>query len=183
MDVRIIAATNKNVEKAVREGTFREDLYYRLNVVPVVISPLRERRDDIPVLIDHFLKYFSLDVGKPMLTMETKLVERLTDYEWPGNVRELKNVIQRLIFDADNQITLEDYETTHNPINTIRQQNKLFNFRVMDEIRVLKELESEFKFEYVKYVRDHSSSDADAASKLGLAPSNFHRLCKDLGLK
>ena len=183
VDVRIIAATNKNVEKAVREGTFREDLYYRLNVVPVVISPLRERRDDIPVLIDHFLKYFSLDVGKPMLTMETKLVERLTDYEWPGNVRELKNVIQRLIFDADNQITLEDYETTHNPINTIRQQNKLFNFRVMDEIRVLKELESEFKFEYVKYVRDHSSSDADAASKLGLAPSNFHRLCKDLGLK
>lgn len=183
VDVRIIAATNKNIEKAVSDGTFRQDLYYRLNVVPVYIPPLRERKDDIPVLIDHFLHFYSVDMGKPSLTIEPELVGKLKEYDWPGNVRELKNVIQRLIFDADNKITLEDYESTQSNINSIRVLNKLFNFKSLEEIKNLKELETEFKTEYVKYVREHSASDAEAASKLGLAPSNFHRLCKDLGLK
>jgi two-component system NtrC family response regulator len=94
VDVRVIAATNKDPGEAVARGEFREDLYYRLSVVPVVVPPLRERRDDIPLLVDHFLKKFSKEkrVGISQQALET-----LTRYDWPGNVRELENVIERAV--------------------------------------------------------------------------------------
>ena len=93
-DVRIVSATHRNLEKAVQEGAFREDLYYRLNVIPLYLPPLRERRDDIPPLIDHFLRRYDPS-GNKKLTPET--VTRLSRYDWPGNVRELENLIQRLV--------------------------------------------------------------------------------------
>jgi len=97
VDVRIVTATNKNLEDEVREGRFREDLYYRLNVIPLHLPPLRERKDDIPLLIEHFLKKFSQEKGKdpPRLTKET--MDTLLTYEWKGNVRELENLIERLV--------------------------------------------------------------------------------------
>ncbi len=102
IDVRIIAATNKNLEKMVYEGTFREDLYYRLNVIPIHIPPLRERKEDIPVLIYFFLDKFNKMYGKN-LTISKDLVELLSEYDWPGNVRQLQNTIERMVILAKSE--------------------------------------------------------------------------------
>jgi DNA-binding NtrC family response regulator len=97
IDVRVIAATHSDLAKMVAEGSFREDLYYRLNVIPVKLPPLRERRDDIPLLVQHFLQRFSSDAGRGPLTMSQEGMRRLMAYHWPGNVRQLENVIERSI--------------------------------------------------------------------------------------
>jgi len=96
VDVRIIAATNRDLKSMVEEGKFREDLYYRLNVVPVYVPPLRERREDIPVLIEHFLENFNSKYGK-RVRISPEALEVLMDYDWPGNVRELENTVERLV--------------------------------------------------------------------------------------
>jgi len=93
----VIAATHSDLAKMVAEGSFREDLYYRLNVIPVKLPPLRERRDDIPLLVQHFLQHFSSDAGRGPLTMSQEGMRRLMAYHWPGNVRQLENVIERSI--------------------------------------------------------------------------------------
>ncbi len=103
VDVRIIAATNKDLEKMVREGTFREDLYYRLNVIHIKIPPLRERKEDIPVLIFYFLEKFNKMYGKS-LTISEELVKILTEYDWPGNVRQLQNTIERMVILSKSKI-------------------------------------------------------------------------------
>jgi len=97
IDVRVIAATHSDLAKMVAEGSFREDLYYRLNVIPVKLPPLRERRDDIPLLVQHFLQRFSTDAGRGPLTMSQEGMRRLMAYHWPGNVRQLENVVERSI--------------------------------------------------------------------------------------
>jgi formate hydrogenlyase transcriptional activator len=102
VDVRIIAATNKDLEKAVREGKFREDLYYRLNVFPVMIPPLRERREDIPLLTRAFVEEFSTTLGKHVDAMPQSDIDTLMQYAWPGNIRELRNIIERSMILAIN---------------------------------------------------------------------------------
>jgi len=107
VNVRIIAATNRDLAKMLREGTFREDLYYRLMVVPIFVSPLRERKDDIPLLVRHFLDEFNRHFGFRK-TLSPEVIDRLVNYAWPGNVRELKNVIERMIvMSPGNEIGLE----------------------------------------------------------------------------
>ena len=96
-DIRIIAATNKDVEQLVKEGTFREDLYYRLYVYPITIPPLRERREDIPLLVDWFVKKMNREMGRKIQGLNSEAMEVLINYRWPGNVRELQNVIERLM--------------------------------------------------------------------------------------
>ncbi len=96
VDVRIIAATNKNLEEMVAKGDFREDLYYRLNVIPVILPPLRERKEDIPLLVEHFLQKISKESGKEVKGIRSDALEVLMDYRWPGNVRELENIIERI---------------------------------------------------------------------------------------
>ncbi len=108
VDARIIAATNVSLEQAVIEGKFRNDLYYRLNVVPIVMPPLRERRDDIPLLLDHFLR-ISNKRNEKNLRMSKKFLDFLTDFDWPGNVRELQNLMERLvILSTDDVLHIED---------------------------------------------------------------------------
>lgn len=97
VNVRVIAATNRDLEKAIRENQFREDLYYRLNVVPVLLPPLRERREDIPILVSHFLKKASLEAGKDVRYVSDGAMEYLVNYYWPGNIRELENAIERAV--------------------------------------------------------------------------------------
>jgi transcriptional regulator with GAF, ATPase, and Fis domain len=97
LDVRIIAATNRNLERAVEEGKFREDLFYRLNVLPIVVPPLRERVEDIPTLVWSFVDEFSEAFGKPIETISKESLENLKRYSWPGNIRELRNVIERAV--------------------------------------------------------------------------------------
>ncbi|PMP87352.1 MAG: sigma-54-dependent Fis family transcriptional regulator, partial [Desulfurella sp.] len=107
VDVRIIAATNKNLYKLVNDGKFREDLYYRLNVIPIKIPPLIERKEDIPILIDYFLKIFNEKYNKSVQLSKEVLIE-LINYNWPGNVRELENIIERLVVMNDHTIYIKD---------------------------------------------------------------------------
>jgi len=101
VDVRVIAATARDLDAAVRDGAFREDLFYRLDVVRLAVPALRERRDDIPLLVDHFLASFRASLGKPVRTTTDEAMDRLTRYAWPGNVRELENVMERAVILAD----------------------------------------------------------------------------------
>jgi len=110
VDVRVLAATNKDLTKAIQAGEFREDLYYRLNVVPLQIPPLRERREDIRPLVQHFLKRMG---ASPRLTITPEAFKAFESYEWPGNVRELENALERaMIFHREDAITLADLPET-----------------------------------------------------------------------
>ena len=97
VDVRVIAATNRDLDRQVAEGTFREDLYYRLSVIPIRVPPLRERREDIALLVNHFLKKYGPAAGKSILQVNPQSLEALCDYEWPGNVRQLENTVERAV--------------------------------------------------------------------------------------
>src|SRR2546429_6293114 len=97
VDVRVLAATNRDLEAAVEHGTFREDLFYRLNVFPIRLPPLRERADDIPILVEYLVDRFAKQAGKTIRSIEKQTMQRLTAYDWPGNVRELQNVIERAV--------------------------------------------------------------------------------------
>jgi two-component system nitrogen regulation response regulator NtrX len=109
VDVRVVAATNKDLKELIDRGEFREDLYYRLNVVPIAIPPLRRRKEDIPVLAEHFLNVYCDMYGLKPKTLEGAVVESLTDYPWPGNVRELRNIIERMVITSQaDHLSLED---------------------------------------------------------------------------
>src|SRR5207253_6709284 len=97
VDVRIIAATNKDFEEEIAEGRFREDLYYRLSVIPIHVPALRERREDIPLLARHFLEHFRKTMEKPINAISPEAMSKLEAYEWPGNVRELENTMERAV--------------------------------------------------------------------------------------
>ena len=126
LDVRVIAATHRNLAECVKERTFREDLYYRLNVVHIDVPPLRERRSDIPVLLNHFLSTFSSAHRLPVPDVATDALERLAGYDWPGNVRELKNVAERLVVGARSGRvdtgTLPSDVSSHGPQRAPRSQ-------------------------------------------------------------
>jgi len=104
VNVRVIAATNKDMEKAIADGAFREDLFYRLNVFAIYIPPLRERKPDVLVLADHFLEHFASEHGKDIRRISTPAIDMLTAYHWPGNVRELQNVIERAVLVCDGLV-------------------------------------------------------------------------------
>jgi Nif-specific regulatory protein len=106
IDVRVIAATNRDLEKAIQEKQFREDLYYRLNVVPILLPSLRERREDIPLLVSHFLKKAGLENGKKVKYVSDAAMEYLMNYNWPGNIRELENAVERAVIHCKSD-TLE----------------------------------------------------------------------------
>ncbi len=103
-DCRIIAATNRDLEQAVKSGDFREDLYYRLNVIPMTVPPLRSRRDDVPLLADHFVRLYANKNGKEIAGLSSRAREKLVDYAWPGNVRELENTIERAVVLSKSEI-------------------------------------------------------------------------------
>lgn len=185
VDVRIIAATNKNIEEEVKEKRFREDLYYRLNVLPIHVSDLKRRTEDIPLLIDYFLSNISIDMGKEKPEILEEAMKVFLDYEWPGNVRELKNVVQRILFSSEARITPLHATKALGIFENTKTEGG-FGFGDMfnsENILPLKEMERVLRQRYFKFVRLNSSSDTDAANKLGLAPPNYYRMAKELGLK
>src|SRR5579862_9185384 len=116
VDVRIISATHRDLEKQIADGSFREDLYYRLNVFPIMLPPLRDRTSDIPLLAEHFLQKYAPGAGKPVRGIDASAVAALCAYPWPGNVRELENVVERaLILARGSEITGADLEFTRRP--------------------------------------------------------------------
>jgi len=104
VDIRIIAATNKDLSSMVKEGSFREDLYYRLNVFPIMIPPLRERGSDIIIIAEHFVSHFAKKFGKEVKRISTPVQDMLLSYAWPGNVRELENVIERAVILSEDNV-------------------------------------------------------------------------------
>lgn len=184
VNVRIIAATNKILANEVNNNRFREDLYYRLNVIPIDIVPLKQRGNDILLLFDYFLNYFSLDLGIDIPQVDEKAKEILLNYKWPGNVRELRNVIQRLILNCTGKIEAKDISDPMILRNhLIIKDETNFEEIYQGQVLQLKEMERIFRKKYIAYVRSISNSDSSAAEKLGIAPSNYYRMCKELGFK
>ena len=109
VDVRVIAATNRNLEKALKDERFREDLYYRLNVIPILIPPLRDRKEDIPLLLDHFLRKFCEENNKPLMKFSDRALEICIAYDWPGNVRELENAIENAVVLGEGDVVLPEF--------------------------------------------------------------------------
>jgi DNA-binding NtrC family response regulator len=137
VDVRIIAASNRNLEEEVRRGAFRDDLYYRLNVVPIHLPPLRERREDIALLIEHFISVFSKEYNVEPKRLSPDAMEKLLAYPWPGNIRELQNVIERVFALSQNtEITRADL-----PISVVGFEEHPVNFNELSELPTLEDME------------------------------------------
>jgi DNA-binding NtrC family response regulator len=180
-DVRIIAATNRDLKALVDEGAFRDDLFYRLNVFPIFLPPLRKRRDDIPRLAYHFLGHFCRQTGKRIQGFSDDALEVLVNYEWPGNVRQLKNVIERLVIMADQTQLDLFYLLDH------LQMKRSWGFdsvpETVDELKAFKKqvLENFGQTEKAFLMKALKASDGNitrAAEKVGMQRSNFSALMK-----
>ncbi len=165
VDVRIIATTNKDLEKAVREGTFREDLYYRLNVVPVCLPPLRKRAEDIPLLMDFFLQKYNKENNKKIIGFDNKVYERLQSYNWSGNVRELENAIERAVVLSSGEWLLgEHFDIGYDGVRkedrkiSGAQETTLFS----DTVMTLGELEKQYIFHALSLCGGNKTKSADA---------------------
>jgi two-component system nitrogen regulation response regulator NtrX len=169
-DVRVIAASNKDLEAAIDSGSFREDLYYRLNVVPIEVPPLRDRVDDIPVLVDIFLAEAATGNREKRKTIAADAMEILTTYNWPGNVRELKNLIERLAI----MVQRDTIKTTDLPANLSGPQTvvgELFAIDGLDQAR------SAFESEYIrKKLAAHDNDVGKTAKTIGVKPKYIRSL-------
>ena len=117
VNVRILAATNKNLKMEIEKGNFREDLYRRLSVIVIQVPPLRERKDDIPLLVGNFLEIIAQDMGKPVPTFQPEALEAMKQFQWTGNIRELRNIVERLVILCGSDITKDDVVRFGNPLN------------------------------------------------------------------
>jgi len=182
VNVRVVAASNKKLEDEVKAKRFREDLFYRLNIIPISIPPLRERKEDIVELLNFFMiKYSdSLRFDKP--NFSDQAMEAILNYDWPGNVRELKSFVQRILFVDSDSITAEYVHLSLNNLQLTGEKDNTILDHYFDESKIihLREFEKIARNKYINFVRNTSSSDKQAADKLGIAQPNFSRLCKDL---
>jgi len=171
VDVRVIAATNKDLIQAIAEKSFREDLFYRLNVIPVNIPPLRERKEDIPLLINHFLNDFNKELGKVVEGFSPAAIQKMMTYQWPGNVRELKNKVkQAMVLTRNNVITAEDL-FFHVPVSS----NKFQSF---------KEAKREFEKEYISQVLRICQGNISQAARLAKKDrKDFYDVMKKYGIQ
>lgn len=181
-NVRIIAATNQDLKAMVDEGSFRGDLFYRLNVFPVFLPPLRERKDDIPKLAYHFLRLLCRQTGKGIEGFTDDALEVLVNYEWPGNVRQLKNVIERLVIMTDQRFLDLVYLLDNLQIKRLEGGNPIPE--TLEELKAIKRqlLENNFgeieKAFLVKALKECDGNITHAAEKVGMQRPNFHALMK-----
>lgn len=174
VDVRIIAASNKDLKELVKEGKFRQDLYYRLNVVPVTIPPLRERPEDIPILAHHFLNIYNERYNRSK-QLTSEVVEIFIRYSWPGNVRELENVIERLVVTSeDNQITKKDLPGEFFNKDEMNNSAGVYVSRLMP----LKEASALVEYQLIKQAIEEGGSTYKAAEMLGVDQSTIIRKLK-----
>ena len=175
VDVRVVAATNKNLEEEIERGNFREDLFYRLNVIPFHVPPLRDRREDIPLLADYFLREFTTAYGRKPKELTPEAYRILQDYHWPGNVRELRNLIERIVI-LNPQVRVD---ARHIPLNVTRRPAE----RPMDRFGSLAEVREAVEREYIlKKLEETSGNVTRTAELLGLERSNLYRKMKTLGI-
>jgi two-component system nitrogen regulation response regulator NtrX len=175
VDVRVVAATNKNLEQEIEHGNFREDLFYRLNVIPFFVPPLRERREDIPLLADYFLREFTTAYGRKPKELTPEAYGALADYHWPGNVRELRNLIERIVI-MNPQVRVD---ARHIPLHPARRPAE----RAGDRVGSLQEVREAAEREYIlKKMEETNGNVTRAAELLGLERSNLYRKMKALGI-
>lgn len=176
IDCRIIAATNANLEAAVKDGRFREDLYFRLNVIRLAIPPLRDRRDDIPALAEAFLERYSRELRRGRIKLAARTQEIMQEYAWPGNVRQLKNAVERMVVLARTETLTPDLlpPEVFGPVDA----------PLPDEtVRPLKEAEHDFRRDYIaRALARNGGNQTKAAEQLGLQRTFLNRLIKELGI-
>jgi two-component system response regulator PilR (NtrC family) len=172
VDVRIISATNQNLEKKVKKGEFREDLYYRLNVIPVRIPPLRERKDDIPLLINHFVEKYSIKSGKEVKKISPYALQLLADYPFPGNIRELENIIERSVTLETGNIILP--ENLVIPDDIKQGMNSAYDIEIGDDgINLNTELRNYEKHLVEEALKKANNSKTKAAKYLNVSYDSF----------
>ena len=175
VDVRLIASTNKNLEEEIAKGNFREDLFYRLNVVPFFVPPLRERKEDLPLLAREFLSEFGRQYGRPRMEISEEALEVLSRYHWPGNVRELKNVIERVLILNPRALRIE---RKHLPPLTHKT-----SARSTEEFSSLQQARDAYEREFIqKKIEEARNNISHAADLLGLERSHLYRKMKALGI-
>jgi PAS domain S-box-containing protein len=175
VNVRVIAATNRHLQTAIEKKEFREDLYYRLNVFPIHCPPLRERKEDIPILVKHFLKKHEGKMAKKIVNVEAAVMDALITYDWPGNIRELENLIERaMILSPGTILQAGDWLPKTNVITTGNGQKTLLK---------LEEVEKEHIIDTLKKVNWKVSGEKGAAKILGLNPTTLEARMKKLGIK
>jgi DNA-binding NtrC family response regulator len=182
VDVRVIAATNKDLDGEVREGTFREDLYFRLNVVPLRAPPLRERLDDVPLLAERFIQLACRENGVRPKPVDPAVYERLRTYRWPGNVRELRNVCERMVIMSGDRIGLADVPETVGARAAPPPAPGAADLSRYGEVP-LKELRDLVERDYIlKKLEEHDWNITQAAQALGVERTNLHKKIKQHGL-
>ncbi len=176
VDTRVIASTNKDLEEEISRGNFREDLFYRLNVIPFFVPPLRERKEDIPLLARHFLRGFSAAYGRRPRELTDDAVETLMRYSWPGNVRELRNVIERIVI---MNPSTSKFERKHLPALVHRDGGR----RAGAEFSTLHDARDAYERDYIlKKLDENHGNVSRTAEVLGLERSHLYRKMKTLGI-
>lgn len=197
VDVRIVAATNKDLKSEIQKGTFREDLFYRLNVIPFQVPPLRDRAEDIPLLAEHFLKEFSVTHGKKSRSLTKEALDALVSYSWPGSVRELKNLIERIIIltteaeDGAKLSAADVLEHLKNDAYAPRSEGAVFDVvnapaeETLTSLgKNLRDARQEFEREFIlRTLKENDWNISRAASVLGIERSHLHRKIKSYGLE
>jgi len=170
VDVRIVATTNRNLEEEVRNGRFRQDLYYRLNILPITIPPLRQRKEDIPLMVQAFIERYSRKLGKQIMSIQKETLQALQDYPWPGNVRELESIIERAVILCPGPVLqlADKLATSHSPIASF--------------VRTLEETERNQILKILSETRWHIEGKDGAAAILGLHPSTLRARMHKLGI-
>ncbi len=169
VDVRIISATNKDLQEEVRKGNFREDLFFRLNVIPIAVPPLRERREDIPPLVEYFMQSLAAEYGRPPKKIVPEAIKRFQQHTWPGNIRELKNLIERLVIMTPSPvITAKDFILTEG-----HEGSDYFTYSTLKEAR--ESFEKDF---IAKKLEDNNWNVSKTAEILDIERSNLHRKIK-----
>ncbi len=169
VDVRVIGATNKSLEDEIKEGKFREDLFYRLNVIPIFVPPLRERKDEIPYLVHYFLQMIASENGKKPKVLSSEAMNAILNYDWPGNVRELKNMVERLfIMTEGNEINIEN-------IPVLIREQESDNIDKND----YRDAKMKFEKEYIaNKLKEFDGNISKTAKAIGMERSNLHRKIK-----
>jgi DNA-binding NtrC family response regulator len=180
VNTRIVAATNRDLEAAIEEKSFRKDLYYRLKVIPIHVPPLRERKDDVPLLVNYFVERFNRELGKKVKPVSREVMEAMVSYDWPGNVRELKNVVERaMLLDAEDEILLahlpgEIYRSDRVPASGEQAARVLPSFFPM----TLREME---RVQIERTLQQTSGNKSKAASILGISRQTLREKLKQFG--
>ena len=181
VDARVIAATNKDLEEEIARGNFREDLFYRLNVIPFFVPPLRDRKEDIPSLVREFLSEFGQQYGRPRVEITESAVNQLRNYAWPGNVRELRNVIERVLILNPKATRIE---IKHLPVLVQRTENRNGRDGQREEFSTLQQAREAYERDYILKELDRTHGNITrAAESLGLERSHLYRKMKALGIQ